>query len=141
MIVCDTDIIVDVSRRYPPAVEWFDGIIKAGQAGNGEELAVPGIVRMELLEGCRNKSELERVKKLIRPVSIVWPNESACNYALVLLDKFRLSNGLRKYDALIAVTALGAGQPLHTHNIKHFGIIPGLRTTQPYVKSSRKWKR
>ena len=50
MIVCDTDIIVDVSRRYPPAVEWFDGIIKAGQAGNGEELAVPGIVRMELLE-------------------------------------------------------------------------------------------
>ena len=72
------------------------------------------------------------------PIRITWPDEAACNYALTLLEMFRLSNGLRKYDALIAVTALAARQPLHTHNIKHFRIVPGLQTIQPYVKSSRK---
>jgi len=50
MILLDTDIMIDLLRNYPPAVVWLRSL-------GDEEIALPGFVVMELIQGCRNKAE------------------------------------------------------------------------------------
>ncbi len=60
MILLDTDIMIDLSRRYPPAIGWLASF-------GEEEIALPGFVVMELIQGCRNKLEQEKVEKNLTP--------------------------------------------------------------------------
>ena len=50
MILVDTDVMVDVMRRHAPAVAWLDSL-------DTETIGIPGLVAMELLQGCRNREE------------------------------------------------------------------------------------
>jgi len=50
MILVDTDVMIDVMRRYAPAVAWLDSL-------DTETIGIPGLVAMELLQGCRNREE------------------------------------------------------------------------------------
>ena len=50
MILIDTDVMVDIMRRYAPAVAWLDSL-------GSETTGLPGLVAMELLQGCRNREE------------------------------------------------------------------------------------
>lgn len=43
-----------------------------------------------------------------------------------------LSHGLGLLDALIAACAVGRAAMLHTFNIKHYRVVPGLVAEQPY---------
>ena len=56
MILLDSDVMIDLLRQYPPAVEWFDTL------EDEEEIILPGYVVMELIQGCRNKIEQERLQ-------------------------------------------------------------------------------
>jgi predicted nucleic acid-binding protein len=47
---------------------------------------------------------------------------------------YRLSNNLGLLDALIAACAVGLGARLCTFNVKHYRVIPGLVTVQPYSR-------
>ncbi len=127
MILCDTDILIDVDRDYPPALAWFDHA--------ADDIALPGIVRLELVQDRANKTRLRKLLKLIAPLPTVWPAEHAHGWSVDLMVEFHLSHGLQKYDALVAVTALSAGVPLHTFNVRHYRFIPGLTTVQPYERS------
>ncbi|HPZ08802.1 MAG TPA: PIN domain-containing protein [Candidatus Eremiobacteraeota bacterium] len=49
MIILDTDIMIDMLRQYPNALNWLAII-------DEEEIALPGFVVFELLMGCRNKA-------------------------------------------------------------------------------------
>ena len=57
MILLDSDVLIDLLRKYPPATMWFDSL------NDDEELAVSGYVVMELVQGCRNKAEQDRVQR------------------------------------------------------------------------------
>ncbi len=46
----------------------------------------------------------------------------------------KLSKNLGILDALIASTAVGAGETLATFNVKHFKSVPGLTIIQPYKR-------
>ena len=83
---------------------------------------------MELAQGCRDKAELERVKKALNGsgVQIAPATASICERAMRLIDLHALSDGLRLADALIAATALEHGLTLLTANFKHFSPIDGL---------------
>lgn len=48
MILPDTDIMVDILRDYPPAVQWMQSL-------GDEAIALPGFVVMELIQGCQTK--------------------------------------------------------------------------------------
>jgi predicted nucleic acid-binding protein len=52
MILLDSDVMIDILRNYPPALEWFDAL------DENEEIALPGYVLMDLIQGCRNKAHL-----------------------------------------------------------------------------------
>lgn len=127
MILVDTDIMIDFLRNYPPAIEWLDSL-------GDEELALPGYVVMELVQGCTNKGDLRKLKQFIEDFDVLWPSPETCNDALEIFTKHNLSHHLGVLDALIGQTAVALDVPIHTFNRKHYAAIPGLVTIQPYQK-------
>ena len=125
MMLLDTDVAVDILRGYGPAVSWLQGL---GDA----PLSIPGLVAMELLQGCQNKSEQQRVEQTFGSYAMYWPDSEDCQAALVDFVEYRLSHNLGLLDALIAHTAIGLDEELATFNVKHYSVVRGLKTIQPY---------
>ncbi len=129
MILLDSDVMIDLLRQFPPAVEWFDSL------SDDEEIALPGFVVMELIQGCKNKVEQGKVRGALADCDVIWPAVSDCDDALEDFAQYRLSHNAGLLDVLIGRTAVGLGMPLHTFNQKHYNFIAGLQTVQPYVKT------
>lgn len=127
MFLLDSDVVIDVLRGYKPAMNWL-------QTVNGQKIAVTGYSAMELIGGCRNKSEVDRTKRVLRDLDVMWADSDTCDAALELFSTASLSHGTGMLDCLIGLTALSHDMPLHTFNQKHFDAIPSLRTIQPYSK-------
>ncbi len=126
MELLDTDVLIDVQRGHPPALDWFSEL--------SDLPAIPGFVVMELIQDARNGSEVRKALKLIAPLTVVWPTEIDCQRALSELATYHLSHGLGLLDALIAACAVGMAATLNTFNAKHYRAVPGLVTAQPYVR-------
>ena len=126
MNLVDTDVLIDVQRGHPPALAWFAGLT--------EFPSVPGFVVMELIQDARNGREIRQARKLVAPLQIVWPTEVDCARALSNFTAYHLSHGLGLLDALIAACAVGLSATLYSFNDKHYRIIPGLATSQPYTR-------
>jgi predicted nucleic acid-binding protein len=126
MDILDTDVLIDVQRGHPPALAWFGGLT--------ELPAVAGLVVMELIQDARNTSEVRGALKLVGPLRVVWPTEKDCTRALIDFAAYHLSHGLGLLDALIAACALGLSATLYTFNDKHYRVVPGLVTAQPYTR-------
>jgi len=129
MILLDSDILIDLLRKYPPAVNWFDALHE------DEELVVPGYAVMELIQGCRNRTEQDRVQRELAEFGVIWPSSTDCNLALDVFAEYRLSHNAGLLDVLIGQTAVAMDLPLYTFNQRHYSFIPGMQTSQPYSKS------
>jgi predicted nucleic acid-binding protein len=127
MIICDTDVMVDILRGKAPALAWLSSV-------SDEIIALPGIVMMELIQGCRTKSEQQRVQKALKDYLLLWPSLDASQNALKHFSAHYLSHGVGILDAIIAEIAVETGFPLHTFNQKHYLPHPKLRTIQPYTR-------
>lgn len=125
MIILDSDIVIDFLRKHPPAIEWLTSL-------GDEEIALPGYVVMELVQGCKNKVNLRKLEKFIADFEVIWPSPDTCDEALEIFIKFNLSHNLGLLDVLIGQTAVKLDLPIHTFNSKHYDIIPNLVTVQPY---------
>lgn len=126
MQLLDTDVLIDVQRGFLPALAWFGGLT--------ELPSVPGFVVMELLQDAQSSWQVQAALKLVAPLPIVWPTEVDCARALSDFTKLHLSQGLGLLDSMIAACAMGRSAELCTFNIKHYRMVPGLRTTQPYSR-------
>lgn len=126
MRVLDTDILIDVQRGYPPAVAWFASLT--------ETPAIPVLVVMELIQDAANKAQMNQTLALVAPLTIVYATPADQQRALQDYGAFHLSHSLGLLDALIAAIAVGLGATLCTFNVKHYHVIPGLTTEQPYTK-------
>ena len=127
MVLVDTDVLVDCLRGTPPAKAWL------GRA-SAEVLGIPGVVAMELLIGCRNRAEIEKLQKFLSAFSIVWPDAAEFAQAYELLAEHRLTTGLGIPDCLIAAMSLIRKARLYTFNLKHFQVIPGIDVQEPYSR-------
>ncbi len=123
-MLLDTDVMVDYLRGHPPARIWL--------ASYAQPIALPGLVAMELLQGCRNLVDQRRLERELQRFTLHWPTAADCQRAFHDFAAFHLSHGIQLLDTLIAETAVGLNEPLATFNIKHYGVIPGLNTVQPY---------
>jgi predicted nucleic acid-binding protein len=126
VFIPDTDVLIDVQRKHPPAVAWFTALTQMP--------SVPGLAVMELYQDARNARELREARRLVAPMPVVWPTEADCRKALVDFTRFHLSHNLGLIDSLIAATAVGLGAELATFNAKHYRVVPGLVTVQPYKR-------
>ena len=129
MILLDSDVMIDLLRQYPPAMRWFDAL------DDEQDLLLPGYVVMELIQGCRNKVEQERLQRELATFGIVWPTSADCDEALDVFTEYHLSHNVGLLDVLIAQIALALRVPLYTFNQKHYHCIPGLQTIQPYKRT------
>ena len=127
MILVDTDVLVDCLRGTTPAREWLERV-------SAEVLRIPGIVAMELLSGCRNRVELERVQQFLRKFLVAWPEATEFAGAYDLLAGHRLTSGLGIPDCLIAAMSLHRKARLYSFNFKHFQVIPGIDVQEPYPR-------
>jgi predicted nucleic acid-binding protein len=123
-MLLDTDVMVDFLRGHAPAVAWLTSV--------AVPLGMPGLVAMELLQGCRNLAEQQRVNKDLQRFALHWATLADCQRAYQDFASYYLSHGLGILDSLIAETAVGLQEPLATFNVKHYAVIPGLTTIQPY---------
>ena len=123
-MLLDTDVMVDFLRGYGPAVTWLTNL--------AVPVSIPGLVAMELLQGCRNLTEQQRVERELARFTLHWPVLSDCQRAYRDFAAFHLSDGLGLLDSLIGHTAIGLNEQLATFNVKHYGPLSGLNTVQPY---------
>lgn len=127
MILVDTDVMIDVLRRHEPAAAWLGSL-------GAEEIGIPGLVAMELLQGCRNREEQNQLERLLRPYQRYWPSQADCARAFDDFAAYHLSHDLGILDALIAETAVGLDVELATFNSKHYRVVADAQLVQPYER-------
>lgn len=118
--IIDTDILIDAGRGVQEAIDCLQHIAQQSS------LAVSTITQMELIVGCRNKTELHNLETFLRRFQLLKITEPISDRAVSLLQQYRLSHGLLIADALIAATAMEHNQPFITKNQRDFRFLTGL---------------
>jgi predicted nucleic acid-binding protein len=119
MIMVDTDVLIWNLRGDERAAELLDA-----QPG----LLVSAVSYMELVQGVRDKSELQGLRQALRfwHAELLQINESISARAMFLVEEHALAHGLQMADALIAASALETGATLVTANDRHYRAVSGL---------------
>ncbi len=120
LTIIGTDILIDVGRGIQEAVD----LLKKIQSKNA--LAISIITQLELMIGCRNKSEIRKLDKFIKQFQIIKLNETISEKAVELIHIYRLSHDLLIADGLIAATALTLKLPFISKNQGDYKFISGL---------------
>ena len=115
-ILVDTDILIDVANN--------DAIAKARLTSESQMsiLTVSTVTVMELIVGCRNKSELQASSRCLSQFQITLTSQIS-DRATQLLQVYFLSHGLLIADALIAATAIKNQIPLLSKNQRDFRFV------------------
>lgn len=123
-VLIDSDVLIWLTRGNAKAVtvvrETPDWVISA-------------VSYMELVQGCRNKTELKAIQKAFKSSAdnarpdILPMTQTISDLACTLVEKHCLSHSVQMADALIAATAMTHSIPLITANNKHFSAIEGLQ--------------
>lgn len=118
-MIFDTDIFIWVQRGHPKAAAFIE-------AEPDRFLAVQ--TYLELFQGASNKKHQAAAKRFLADFGFtVLPLSEAIGHrAMVYIEEYGLSTGLRAGDALIAATATENHMTLGTANDKHFKHIKGL---------------
>lgn len=119
VMIFDTDIFIWVQRGNAKAAAVIDST-------RDRFLSVQ--TYMELLQCTRDKQQLRLVKRFISDFrfSVLPLTENIGHRALVYVEEYGLSSGMRAGDAIIAATASENGLPLATGNAKHFKVVKEL---------------
>jgi hypothetical protein len=118
-VLFDTDIFIWVQRGNEKAALLME---KAAE----RYLSIQTC--MELLQCATDKRQHRLVKQFVADFGfVVLPlTENIGHRALVYVEEYALSHGLRAGDAIIAATATENNLPLATGNAKHFRAIKEL---------------
>ena len=118
-MIFDTDIFIWVQRGNTKAATLMDST-------KDRFLSVQ--TYMELLQCAKDKQQHRKVKRFISDFNFnVLPlTENIGHRALVYVEEYGLSSGMRAGDAIIAATATENGMQLTTGNVKHFKSIKEL---------------
>jgi predicted nucleic acid-binding protein len=119
-VLIDTDVLIWFARGNAHASRAIESLT---------DWAISSVSYMEMLQGCRNKTEQKALQKAFRssPETILGLTPGISDRAVELVEQHALSHSLHMADALIAATALEHGLPLLTGNAKHFKVVHGLQ--------------
>lgn len=123
--IVDTCIFIDISRNKTEAINWL-------QKKSNMSIGISGFTLFEMLEGARNKTEMETIKSEFKNIPIYWLNEDEFNESIEIYSKMKLTFGVDVIDTIIAMTAIKFNIPLITLNKKHFSNFKDLQIIIPY---------
>jgi predicted nucleic acid-binding protein len=121
----DTSIVIDFPRGSEIAKNWLNSF----QAG---ELAISVVTAAELVAGCRNRREQNKVEKDLTFYPMLWVSSATSSTAWDLYRQYHLSDGVGFLDCLIGATAYQHGIMISTLNEKHFRPFPSILVERPY---------
>jgi predicted nucleic acid-binding protein len=114
-------VLIDALRDDPRATSVVEQAIREGAASSE-------VTRYEVLAGMRMPEEEEATETLFAQLEWLEVSETVARVAAALAAEFRgRSSGIEDADYLIAATAVVAGRPLLTTNVRHFPMFPDLR--------------
>ena len=118
-MLVDTDVLIWNLRGNQRAADLLD---------NSGGFVLSAVTYMELIQGMRNKSELNTLRQSLTywGASILPLDQQISTRAMFLMESYSLSHGLQLADALIAATTVSQGTRLLTANDKHYRMINGL---------------
>lgn len=118
-MLIDSDVLVWLTRGHNGAAQRLAQI---------DTWRISVVTYIELAQGCRDKSELARLKKGLAAANtqIIQLTPEISERAAQLIDAYALSHSMRLADALIAATAIAQNATLLTANVKHFSVVPSL---------------
>ena len=118
-MLIDTDVLIWYMRGNPRASKAL---------GSTADPAISVVTYIELIQGMRNKRELQALRAALQDWSApVLPlTEAISTKAMFYVEQYFHSHSLRLADALIGATAVVNALPLLTANIKHYSVIKDL---------------
>ena len=119
MILCDTNILIEISKGNTQ-------IIQEVQQIGIQNIAISAVTAAEFMYGALNKQEMAKIKKALRQIHIIQMNEKISTKMIDLVENYALSHTLAVPDAIIAATSIIEDIPLYTLNLKDFRFVPEL---------------
>jgi predicted nucleic acid-binding protein len=118
-MIFDTDIFIWAQRGNAKALRLM-------QSENTRQLSMQ--TALELLQGARNAEEQKQGRHFLAQFhfTVLPLTEAIGHRALIYVEQYGLSHGLRAGDAIIAATAVENALPLASGNGKHFRAIKDL---------------
>jgi len=119
-VIFDTDIFIWIQRGNAKAARLVEG---------EEERLISAQTYMELLQCARNKQQLECTRQFLHDFGFrTLPlSQNIGHRAMVYIELYSLSHGLRAGGAIVAATAAEANLVLCSGNAKHFMPIKDLK--------------
>lgn len=87
LTIFDTDILINVGRGDSEAIDCLREHSKLSNP------AISVVTQMELIVGCRNKTELRRLKNFFNRFQILQITPQISENTADLLEQYRLSHG------------------------------------------------
>ena len=119
-MIFDTDILIWVQRGNKKAARLINRI---------EDRFLSIYSHLELLQNAKNKDQNRYTNDFLTTFgfTILPLSENIGHRALIYIEEYTLSRGLRAGDAIIAATAVENNMSLVSGNVKHFRPIKELK--------------
>lgn len=118
-MLIDTDVLIWYMRGNEKAYQLIE---------NSDSFLISVVTYMELVQGLRNKKELNHLRKALHGwnAQILYVSEEISAKAMFYVEQHFLSHSLQLADALIGSTAIAYGLPILTGNDKHYKVMKDL---------------
>jgi len=119
-MVIDTDVLIWYMKGNEKAYKAIE---------NSRNFFISVVSYMELVQGMRNRAELDNLRKalLVWNSKILYISEEISIKAMFFVEQHYLSHSIQLADALIGATAVTHGLPILTGNDKHYRVLKGVQ--------------
>jgi predicted nucleic acid-binding protein len=128
-IILDSDVLIDYfNKKSKRHHEIQHQLIEFEE--NNLPLCISIITKMELIQGSKDKKEINELIKKLSTFNTFNITEEVSQLAFSYIRDFSKSHTLQIPDALIAATSVIFGLALYTYNKRDFKFLPGINLLQ-----------
>jgi predicted nucleic acid-binding protein len=119
-MIIDTDVLIWYMRGNEKAYEIIE---------NFNSFFISVVTYIELVQGMRNKKELNNLRKALHGwnAQILYISEEVSAKAMFTIEHHFLSHSIQLADALIGATAIAYGFPILTANDIHYRVMKDIQ--------------
>ena len=119
-MIIDTDVLIWYMKGNEKAYEIIE---------KSNTFFISVVTYIELVQGMRNKKELNNLRKALRGwnAQILYISEEVSAKAMFYVEQHFLSHSIQLADALIGATAITYGFPILTANDKHYKAMKDIQ--------------
>jgi len=119
-MIVDTDVLIWYMKGNMKAYEVIE---------NSDTFYISVVTYIELVQGMRNKKELNSLRQALRAwnTKILYISEDISAKTMFYIEQHFLSRSIQPADALIGATAVTYGLPILTANDKHYRVMKDIQ--------------